>query len=779
MITFMNRPFLSVVIPAYNESDRIGVTLADLKRYFSDKSYDHEVIVVSDGSSDGTVDVVRRFAKEQSFPALRVIDNKENRGKGYAVRCGMLEAKGEYRLFMDADNSVTIDTVEPFLEEMGEGGHDVAIGSIAFSYAPTVEHNGWHRRWLGSMSKALIRVVAVPGIYDSQRGFKLFTARAADAIFPLQRIDRFGFDVELLTVAKLHGLSVKELPVRWDNPAGSKVGLRAYFDSFMELGRIYANVLRGRYDASAGAEGRLRRKTSLAVLFLAEFPALLSRLAREILTSKVHLDIEELGDALVFRGKRFLGFTSLPHNETALYTIVKAQRIILSCVIAAVAIGLAVDWSATVTTFAVAAGIVFLADLAYNAYLANRSMRLDPAIKVTSGEASALRDEDLPVYTILCPLYREWRIMPEFLAHIENLDYPADKLDVVLLFEERDRRTRRNIASLRLPPNFRHVVVPDSEPRTKARALNLGLEQARGEHLVVYDADDMPERDQLKKALAAFAKSGAETVCVQAKLGFYNAGQNALTRMYAAEHSLWFDLTLPGLQSLQAPMPLAGASNHFRTSALRALSGWDPFNVSEDWDLGIRLSKRGFKAAIIESSTLEEASPRLADWYRQRTRWVKGYIQTYLVHMRDPQSFSGGLRDLLSFQAFVGCKVAAMLATPFLWLLAAFYAFAEGPTLALSIAVTALALGSMVQVAIYVVGCSRKSLSGYTRYAPLAPVYRFGVGLAVWSALWELYSDPHHWTRSPHGFAPSEKQAKEAADVERRREEISKELLKA
>lgn len=775
----MKKPFLSVVIPAYNESERIGVTLADLKRYFSDKDYAYEVIVVSDGSTDGTADAVRRFALEQSFPALRVIDNKENRGKGYAVRCGMLEARGEYRLFMDADNSVTIDTVDPFLGEMGKGGHDVAIGSIAFSYVPSVEHNGWHRRWFGSMSKALIRVVAVPGIYDSQRGFKLFTARAADAIFPLQRIDRFGFDVELLAIAKLQGLSVKELPVKWDNPAGSKVRLSAYVDSFVELGRIYANVLAGQYDAAAGTRGRMRRRASLAVLFLAEFPALLSRLAREILTSKVHLDIEELGDALVFRGRRFLKFTDLPHNETALYTIVKAQKIILFGLFALVVAGLALDWSATVTSITVIAALLFLADLAYNAFLVNRSMRFDPTLKVPDAEIAALRDEDLPTYTILVPLYREWRITPEFLAHIEDIDYPIEKLDVILLFEERDRRTQRNVASLRLPSHFRSVIVPDSEPRTKARALNLGLEQSKGDYLVVYDADDMPERDQLKKALTAFRQTGAETVCVQAKLGFYNASQNVLTRMYAAEHSLWFDLTLPGLQSLKAPMPLAGASNHFRTSALRSLAGWDAFNVSEDWDLGIRLSKRGFKTAIIESSTLEEASPRLVDWYRQRTRWVKGYIQTYLVHMRDPQSFHGGLRDLLSFQAFVGCKVAAMLATPFLWLLALLYGLAEGPTLALSIGVTTLVLGSMVQVAIYIVGCSRKSLSGYARYAPLTPVYRFGIGLAVWSALWELYSDPHHWTRAPHGFVPSEKEQKEAADIERKREEVSKELLKA
>ncbi len=283
----MNKTLLSVIIPAYNEEKRIGVTLADLKRYFSQKEFPYEIIVVSDGSTDRTVDVVREFSRD--FPQLKVIDNKENRGKGYAVRCGMLEAVGEYRLFMDADNSVTIDTVEPFIEEACKHGCEVTIGSIAFSAeAEVVEHNGWHRRVFGSISKLLVRAVATPGIYDTQRGFKLFTDKAASAIFPLQKIDRFGFDIEILVIARTHGFSIRELPVAWDNPAGSKVHLRAYIDSFVELWKIYANMLRGTYDPSGHRRTQLQ-KASLLVLFLGEFPALLSRFVRELLTSRVRL----------------------------------------------------------------------------------------------------------------------------------------------------------------------------------------------------------------------------------------------------------------------------------------------------------------------------------------------------------------------------------------------------------------------------------------------------------------------------------------------------------
>ncbi len=241
-------PLLSVIVPAYNESKRIGVTLKDLKRYFATKAYSYEIIVVNDGSTDDTTIVVQKF--QIGFPQLKLIDNKENHGKGYAVKCGMLAAKGHYRLFMDADNSVKIDTLDEFFDEMQRNDHDIVIGSIALSNLSVIEHNGWHRRIFGSISKFIIRTVATPGIYDTQRGFKLFSSRAARILFPLQKISRFGFDIEILTIAQIHGLSIKEKPVEWDNPDGSTVKMKAYLDSLIELGQICINKLRGEYNRS-------------------------------------------------------------------------------------------------------------------------------------------------------------------------------------------------------------------------------------------------------------------------------------------------------------------------------------------------------------------------------------------------------------------------------------------------------------------------------------------------------------------------------------------------
>ena len=213
--------------------------------------------------------------------------------------------------------------------------------------------------------------------------------------------------------------------------------------------------------------------------------------------------------------------------------------------------------------------------------------------EIDASLVEALRGADWPSYTILCPLYREARIVPQFVRAMMHLDYPVEKLQILFLTEMDDSQTRNAIRALALPPHFQIVTVPEGTPRTKPRACNFGLMQATGQYLVIYDAEDIPEPTQLKKAVLTFANHGPDLGCVQAKLNFYNPHQNVLTRWFTAEYSLWFDLILPGLQRARLALPLGGTSNHFPTRTLRALGGWDAFNVTEDCDLGLRLSSTG------------------------------------------------------------------------------------------------------------------------------------------------------------------------------------------
>ena len=235
--------------------------------------------------------------------------------------------------------------------------------------------------------------------------------------------------------------------------------------------------------------------------------------------------------------------------------------------------------------------------------------------------------QDWPIYTILVPLYREEAVADKILKNLSQLDYPKDRLDVKFLLEADDPGTLEVLEREGIPEWCEALVVPDAQPKTKPRACNHGLERARGEFLVIFDAEDRPEPDQLKKAVLAFEEyelgSGKEVVCLQAQLAYHNASQNLLTRWFAIEYNVWFQRYLNGLHRLGGPLPLGGTSNHFRMQPLREMGGWDPFNVTEDCDLGIRLHLQNYRTATLESTTWEEANSRVGNWLRQRSAGSK------------------------------------------------------------------------------------------------------------------------------------------------------------
>lgn len=237
------KPYLSVIIPAYNEEKRIAATLRDVNDYLRQQNYSYEIILIDDGSKDQTVEVARHL----NIDFLRIIDNKENHGKGYVVKQAMLETNGSLRLFTDADNSTRLNEIESFLPYFKQG-YDVVIGSIEISGSTIKERAAWYRRALGRIAKIIIRIILIWEIHDTQRGFKCFTEKSTVKIFPKQTIERWGFDMEILQIAKKQGFKIKELPVNWENPAGSKVTLGAYFSTFRELLKIKLNSLKGKYD---------------------------------------------------------------------------------------------------------------------------------------------------------------------------------------------------------------------------------------------------------------------------------------------------------------------------------------------------------------------------------------------------------------------------------------------------------------------------------------------------------------------------------------------------
>jgi glycosyltransferase XagB len=317
---------------------------------------------------------------------------------------------------------------------------------------------------------------------------------------------------------------------------------------------------------------------------------------------------------------------------------------------------------------------------------------------------------------------------------------------------------------LRLPRHMEIIVVPADGPQTKPKALNYALQFARGSLVAVFDAEDIPDRRQLRAAAEAFAKAPPDLACFQAGLRFFNARQNWLTRQFAIEYASLFEFVLPSLADQGLPLPLGGTSNHFRIEALRNIGAWDPHNVTEDADIGLRMARLGYRAATIPSITNEEATSGLGNWMRQRARWQKGYMQTWLVHMREPRRLFQelGFPGFLAMQAIMLGTVVSALLHPFfvgllLWEIASGDAFPPNAgvykTAVNGTGLAILVIGYGTAMALGVAACRRLGARDLLPSVPTMPAYWFLISAASWRALWDLCVRPHHWHKTEHGKA--------------------------
>ena len=353
----------------------------------------------------------------------------------------------------------------------------------------------------------------------------------------------------------------------------------------------------------------------------------------------------------------------------------RTQRIVavgLGCLLV---VGLVVSAIDTAIALCAIATVLYVVCITYRFYLFLRSTREHVSELVTDEEARAVPDSELPTYTVMIPAYREPEVINNLVASIAQLEYPVDRLQVLVLVEADDDETIEAVRDEDPGPQFTLVLVPPAEPRTKPKALNFGLTLARGELVAVFDAEDEPDPLQLRRAAVALSRLGPEVGCVQAKLSYNNPDQNLITKWFTIEYTMWFSFFLPGLASLGAPIPLGGTSNHFRRMSLRSLGGWDPYNVTEDADLGIRMFREGYSVRILESVTLEEANSDFVNWVKQRSRWYKGYLQTFFVHLRSPRELERemGWKGVAHFAIFVGGTPLLAILNPVFWLMTALW----------------------------------------------------------------------------------------------------------
>ena len=370
-----------------------------------------------------------------------------------------------------------------------------------------------------------------------------------------------------------------------------------------------------------------------------------------------------------------------------------------------------------------------------------------------AGGAAAVPDAELPAYTILVPAYEEQDVIGGMVRCLENLDYPKDRLEALILVERRDAATKQAIADADPAPFIRVVEIPPGAPQTKPRSCNAGLLLAKGDLIVIYDAEDRPDPGQLRVVAAQFAAADDTLACVQAKLMVANAGQSFITRQFALEYCLRYELTLPGLARLGLPIPLGGTSNHFRTPVLRELGGWDAWNVTEDADLGMRCAALGYRVEVANSVTYGEMPHQVKAWTKQRTRWLKGFMLTALVHTRNPartwRTFGrAGTITMLTFMAGTPLLYLAQPIVLAIWI--------SGYTGFAARHLPAGAIVPDVQLAVFiawtalVAAAARRHKLAPAVFAPLLPAYWVMHWTASWRGLYQLIRAPFLWEKTPH-----------------------------
>jgi cellulose synthase/poly-beta-1,6-N-acetylglucosamine synthase-like glycosyltransferase len=803
---------ISIVLPAWNEEEIIAETVMSVVDALQTMTSDFEVIVVDDGSVDRTGEIADALAQEHA--CVRAIHNRPNQGYGGALNAGFQAASKELLFFMDADGQFAIGDLALLITSLEQGKGDVALGYRARRRDPLPRLLN-ARAW-----KLLVSSLFRFHVRDIDCAFKLMPTalvRKAD----LQSRGAM-INTELLAKFARMDVSIAQVPVgHFPRQKGKATGanVRVILRAFRELFQLYHQVRRWTpaeetpaidlaavipdHPKSAGQDHELpnsieqpatRRTRRNIFRRIGDWIRTTDRVppsppsqdeagASDETRAKLAQWLDDVAAASDERSERESNgyapvqtclqtiddqfastFSTLPQQKSARRTITKGQVFTL--------LALVLAWNAAIWLIGMplligtiaAITVVYLGDLLATLVLALHTIHTSPERRIDDTLVESLADHQWPRYTVLCPLYREAAVVPQFVNAMKAMDYPHDRLQILFLTEEDDHATRDAIAAMDLPACFEILTVPDGQPRTKPRACNYGLMMATGDFVVIYDAEDKPDRLQLKKAVLAFALESDDVACVQAKLNFYNPNQNLLTRWFTTEYTLWFDLTLPGLQWARAALPLGGTSNHFRASILRQIGAWDPFNVTEDCDLGLRLAQHQLRTVMLDSTTYEEANSAVKNWIRQRSRWIKGYLQTYLVHMRRPMRYirERRLRDFISLQAVVGARSAMLYVNPLMWVMLMIYLgfrpFVAGtfhvlyPAPVFYMGMSCFVFGNFIYMYTYLVACARRRQYNLMLFALCVPVYWAMMSVAASVAFIQLLYVPHYWEKTQHGL---------------------------
>ena len=440
----------------------------------------------------------------------------------------------------------------------------------------------------------------------------------------------------------------------------------------------------------------------------------------------------------------------------------RSRKLVASAILGGLILALvfAPAWTITIGVLFAFVTLVMSTVLKGAAFIAQMSKMAQGTDSTTQSPRAAF---PLPKVSVLVPLLHEKEIAGKLIQRLTRLTYPKSQLEIVLVLEESDKVTQQTLARTELPSWITVIEVPSAnELTTKPRALNYALDFCRGSIIGVWDAEDAPEPDQIEKVVTRFQDAPANVACLQGVLDYYNSRTNWISRCFTIEYASWWRMILPGVARLGLVIPLGGTTLFFRRPILEELCGWDAHNVTEDADLGIRLARHGYVTELIPTVTFEEANCRAWPWVKQRSRWLKGFAITWLVHMRDPRAL---LRDLglirfLGVQTLLLATFAQFAFAPLLWsfwiLLAGFehpVALTLGAPVALSMA-WFFVFTEGVNLAISLVAVSRREHRHLMPYVLTMPLYFPMAALSAYKAIKEIVAEPFYWDKTEHGITP-------------------------
>lgn len=778
-------PPVSIIIPTYNEERAIVPLLQRLAETFTEINVPYELIVVDDHSTDRTVLLARKAGMIHRLP-LHVFLKQGQRGKSFSLMEGFAQARYPILGMIDGDLQYPPEAFAAMYEQLLSA--HIVVADRRASYEMGNPRRGKMSNFFNG--KVLARLFHLDA--DVQSGQKLFY-RSVYASFAL-RPTPWSFDLDFLAQAQHSGYIIANVPITFAprTEGTSKVqpllvGMQLLsaavrLRTWLLVSPIVAPLMRAgiipkseRYIAKPAITEKQDTDADLLQQIREWLRVQAYQSAQDPFRSITKTFIQKAEAPTEVHGQQNYSFSAIADIRSAQRTFLPGQILAIAAVVMAFLFGFLVFTTPTLVISITLITLFYFKNMFDTIRMGLSVINSQDEFSIADNLIDELQDVTWPRYTILCPLYKEVEVVPQFVRAMQALEYPEHRLQVLFLTEANDQETRDAIQAMQLPAHFEILVVPPGKPQTKPRACNFGLIHATGDFIVIYDAEDIPDPRQLKKAVLTFAQSDQTVACVQAKLNFYNARQNLLTRLFTIEYTMWFDMILPGMQRARMSLPLGGTSNHFRTPLLRKLGGWDPYNVTEDCDLGLRLAQEKLTTVVLDSVTMEEGNSNLRNWIRQRSRWIKGYLQTYLVHMRHPWRYlrRGMYREFVSLQFIIGGTPATFFINPIMWGMLGIYIavrpLVEGtyhvlyPGPVFYMGVICFVFGNYLFVCLSMLACMKRKEYALMRWTLLLPIYWLMMSVAALVALSQLLWRPHYWEKTKHGLHL--KHQKQTADV--------------